>query len=148
MGHKMGHIESQVTGNTNPGDSYLSGSSMQTFSPQLPPPLPPAMCSFIGRSITTCPHKIHPRKRTSKPLHTHDSMHRHTCIPMFRDKDPHSQPQVTPSPRPSASPHFTVKGSIWGTNTPPPHTEGVAWQQGKIYHHYPNIISKLDSGSS
>lgn len=110
--------------------------------------LPPAMCSFIGRSITTCPHKIHPRKRTSKPLHTHDSMHRHTCIPMFRGKDPHSQPQVTPSPRPSASPHFTVKGSIWGTNTPPPHTEGVAWQQGKIYHHYPNIISKLDSGSS
>lgn len=40
MGHKMGHIESQVTGNTNPGDSYLSGSSMQTFSPQLPIPAP------------------------------------------------------------------------------------------------------------
>lgn len=149
MGHKMGH---RIPGHWKyqPWGQLplrkLHADLLPSASPH--PPLPPAMCSFIGRSITTCPHKIHPRKRTSKPLHTHDSMHRHTCIPMFRGKDPHSQPQVTPSPRPSASPHFTVKGSIWGTNTPPPHTEGVAWQQGKIYHHYPNIISKLDSGSS
>lgn len=40
--------------------------------------------------------------------------------------------------------HLPAKHSI----CPHPHTEGVASPQGKIYHHYPNIISSLGSGSS
>lgn len=108
---------------------------------------PPARCYRLQHHHVSTQNTQ--RKKASEPLYTRDSTHRPVC-PCVQVWDPHSQAQGNSFPRPSRSVFVPVKGSIGGGQTLPfPHpTEGVAWRQGKIYHHYPNIISKLDSGSS
>lgn len=141
-----GHTEPQVTGNAKAGHGCTEGRSVQTISPQ--PSLPAPSCHVFTHWQEH--NRVHTKYslRQLPGLCTHMTTHGHAWVPVSKCREPHSQAQARPFPRPSRSPHFPVKRSIWGPNTPPPYTEGVAWQPGKIYHHYPNIISRLDSGSS
>lgn len=144
MGDTVGHADSRVPGAAKAG---MLNPGKLAPPPSLPSVHPAAMRSFTGKSIAMCPHKTHPRKETSKPLYSRDSRRGRTVSTRPGARTHTAEVSTLPLPQPQEKPRFPAKVPSWGRGTPS-HAEGVAWQQGKIYHHYPNIISRLDSGSS